>query len=128
MRGWWGERVFDKKIIDGKSADEWFRLGVEATDTAKKVEYYTKSLEMDPRSTTAWNNKGNALYERGRHEDVIACYDMAAEIDPAYAAVLCFKAVSLYKLMKYEKLMKYFGRASTIDPKYTVAWSEKVYV
>ena len=125
--GWWGERVFNKKIIDGKSANEWFQLGVKATDPTKEVEYYTKSLEIDPRSITAWNNKGSALDELGRYEDVITCYDIATEIDPVYAAVLCFKAVSLDKSKKYEKLMKYFDRASTIDPKYTFAGNEKIY-
>ena len=44
-----------------KTAKEWYNLGMEEKDPAKKVEYYTKCLEIDPKYVDAWYDKGFAL-------------------------------------------------------------------
>jgi len=36
-----------KKRIEEKTAEEWFELGLEEKDPKKKIEYYSKCLELD---------------------------------------------------------------------------------
>ena len=61
--------------IEGKTANEWFALGYEEKDPEKKVKYYSKCLELDPKHDAAWFNKGNALRKLGKNEEVIGGYD-----------------------------------------------------
>jgi len=51
--------LFGKK--KGKTAEDWFELGLEEKDPKKKIEYYSKCLELDPKDAVAWNNKGFAF-------------------------------------------------------------------
>ena len=54
MRGLFGKKK-------GKTAEDWFELGLEEKDPKKKIEYYSKCLELDPKDAVAWNNKGFAF-------------------------------------------------------------------
>ena len=97
---------FWKRKIDGKTAEEWFDLAYNEKDPKKKVEYYTKCLEIDPNYAYAWNNKGLALYKLGRYEEAIECYDRALQIDPDNAVAWTGKGVALGMLRRYEEAMK----------------------
>jgi len=74
-----------KKRIEGKTAEEWFELGLKEKDPKKQIEYYSKCL--DPKDAVAWHNKGLALYDLGRYEEAIRCYDKVLEIDPEDCAM-----------------------------------------
>ena len=59
------------KMIDGKTASEWFKLGYKAEDSLRKLEYYGYTTELDPKNGNAWNNRGWALSELKRYEEAI---------------------------------------------------------
>ncbi|MCL0095377.1 tetratricopeptide repeat protein, partial [Dehalococcoidia bacterium] len=80
------------KEKNAKTAEEWFNLGSKAKEPEKKVEYYTKALEIDPKNADAWNNKGDALYDLDKYEDAIHCYNKAREIKPQPSHVWLRKA------------------------------------
>jgi tetratricopeptide (TPR) repeat protein len=48
----------------------------------KALEYYDRALEINPKSSDAWNNKGVALYSLNRVDEALQCYSRALEIDP----------------------------------------------
>ena len=62
--------LFSKKI-EGKTAEEWFDLGLKEKDPKKQIEYYSNCLKLDPKDAVAWNNKGFALRNLGRYEEAI---------------------------------------------------------
>ena len=66
--------LFGKK--KGKTAEEWFDLVRKEKDAKKKVEYYSKCLELDPKYADAWNNKGIAIRNLKRYEEVIGCHSI----------------------------------------------------
>ena len=109
----------------GKTADEWFNLGLEAQDLDKKVKYYTKALEIDPHNALAWYNKGYALGQLGRYEAAIHCYDKALEIDPKDALAWTNKGCGLHNLGRHEDAINCFDKALEIDPKDALAWNNK---
>jgi len=95
-----------RKKKEGKTAEEWFDLGNKEKDPEKKIEYYSKCLELDPKYADAWNNKGFALRESGRYEEALRCFDKAIEIDPEDADAWSHKGVTLHDLGEYEEAIK----------------------
>lgn len=44
-----------------------------------------KALKVYPNFVTAWNNKGNVLYNLGEKNDAISCYKKALALNPNYS-------------------------------------------
>ncbi len=77
------DKLFKKKI-EGKTAEEWYGLGVNETDPEKKIEYFDKVLALKPDFPGVWNLRGLELVILKRYEDAIASFDKALEIRPSY--------------------------------------------
>jgi len=73
-----------KKKIEGKTAEEWYRLATSETDPEKKIEYFDKVLKLKPDFAGVWNLRGLEYVILGRYEEAIASFDKALEIRPVY--------------------------------------------
>ena len=113
------------KKIEGRTAEEWFDLGYKEKDPKKKIEYFTKCLELNPKNKVAWEDKGYALRKLGRYEEAIRCYDRALEIDPRDAVAWYNKGIALDNLRRYEEAIRCYDKALEINPKYANAWNNK---
>ena len=60
----------------------------------------------------AWINKGKALYELGRPEEAIECFDKAIELDPKKASAWYNKGTALTSLGRPEEAIECFDKAS----------------
>ena len=88
------------KMIDGKTASEWFKLGYKAEDSLRKLEYYGYTTELDPKNGNAWNNRGTALVALKRYEEAIQSYDKAIELDPKKGNAWNNRGVALRQLKR----------------------------
>ena len=70
------------KRIEGKTAEEWYKLGLKSKNPEEEVGYYTKCLELNPKDANAWYFKAFTLSELGRYEEAIRCYDKALGCTP----------------------------------------------
>ncbi|MGB7531468.1 MAG: tetratricopeptide repeat protein [Halobacteriota archaeon] len=75
-----------------KTAEDWFDLGLKEKNPSKKLIYYTKCLELNPKNAHAWYNKGFALFNLEKYEGAIWCVDKALEINPTYEDALKLKS------------------------------------
>lgn len=73
-----------KKKVEGKTAEEWYALGVRETDPQKKIEYFDKVLKLKPDFAGVWNLRGLEFVVLKRYEEAIASFDKALEIRPVY--------------------------------------------
>ncbi|WP_321429008.1 tetratricopeptide repeat protein [uncultured Methanolobus sp.] len=71
-----------------KAAENWTKMADSAKTTEKQIEYYTKSLDVDPYNAEAWFKKGKALEKVGRFEEAKKSFDLAIEIDPDYQGLI----------------------------------------
>jgi tetratricopeptide (TPR) repeat protein len=78
---------------------------------------YEKDLEINPKNTTALNNKGVALAERKFNQEALECFDKILQIDPKDGAAWHNKGVILNNLRKHQEALKYYDQALTLDPK-----------
>ena len=62
-----------------------------------------------------WISKGNALYEQGKFNESITCYDNAIKLDPEFAAAWYNKGIALKKLGRDEESEQCFAKARELD-------------
>jgi tetratricopeptide (TPR) repeat protein/WD40 repeat protein len=65
----------------------WFELGyacAEAGRPEQALPAYSRCLQLDPKSKTAWNNRGVVYERRGELEKAAADYSRAIELDAKY--------------------------------------------
>ena len=51
----------------------------------KSLELYSKALEINPKSSVTWHNKGLTLIKAKRMDEAINCFDKAISIDKYYS-------------------------------------------
>ena len=73
-----------------------------------------KAIEINPENSTAWTNKGFALYSLNKYDEALAAYDKAIEINPRNEAAWYFKGDVLYKLNKSDKAGKAWDKQNDI--------------
>lgn len=66
-----------------KEAENWFNMGVKSQDPEKKLDYFSRSLELDPNNVSAWLKKGRILEDMGRFDEAKRSYDRATLLDPS---------------------------------------------
>lgn len=66
----------------------------------------------------AWNNKGLALYNLGKHKEAIACYDKALEMKQDYALAWYNRACSKVKIRDIENAIADLKKAIGINKDY----------
>ncbi|HLB72154.1 MAG TPA: tetratricopeptide repeat protein, partial [Candidatus Methanoperedens sp.] len=103
----------------GHKPEEFLVLGNTMYSSGKYEEaigYFNRSLEIDPRNSTAWNNKGLALSKLGRIDETISCYDKALEINSGDHVVLNNKGSALYKKGQINEAMQCYESALELRP------------
>ncbi len=73
--------------IDPECAEAWYYRGVayyhiNGKTTDFELESYEKALEIDPSYEKAWFAMGWALFDIGKYEEAIECFDKTLEINP----------------------------------------------
>ncbi|WP_455392045.1 tetratricopeptide repeat protein [[Eubacterium] cellulosolvens] len=53
-------------------------------DYKNALNYCNKALKIYPYFATAWNNKGNVLFNMGKKQDAVKCYKKALTFNPNY--------------------------------------------
>ena len=72
-----------------------------------------------------WNNKGAALYNQGRYDEAITCYNEALKINPQYAFAWYNKGNALDRQSKYDEAVKCYNEAINLNPQQAEAWGQK---
>jgi tetratricopeptide (TPR) repeat protein len=107
----------------GDNAMEYFNLGVKSSVTHKKIEYFTKALELNPALAAAYEKRGLLHYYQGNYDKVISDYHTYLDLAPAKAEDYRMLGMGYMKSGKYESAIYHFTQAMKIDPKLTSAYA-----
>ncbi len=77
-----------------------------------------KALAIKPDNDSAWNNRGNALYNLGRYKDAIASYDKALAIKPDKDSAWYGRACCFALQNQIEPAIENLAKAISLDNKY----------
>lgn len=107
----------------GGSAMDYFNLGVKSSVTRKKIQYFTKALELDPALAAAYEKRGLLHYFQGNYDKVIADYHSYLDLAPAKAEAYRMLGMGYLKSHKYEPAIYHFTQAINIDPDLTSGYA-----
>ncbi|MGB8217344.1 MAG: SNF2-related protein [Candidatus Methanoperedens sp.] len=113
------------RTIEGKSADEWFKLGIKAMEPEEQINCYNKALELNPRNEKVLHKKSYVLYKLGRYEDAVKCCKKELEINPENEIGWYNKGCALYKLEQYEGAIECYDKALKLNIKNEKALLDK---
>jgi len=106
-------------------ANEYFNKGLNATDLYQKIEFYSKSIELNPNYTDAYINKGITLDDLGKSEEAIKCYNKSIELNPNDSLAYNNKGITLDDLGKSEEAIKCYNKSIELNSNYSLAYYNK---
>ena len=71
--------------IEARNEAREDRLDAVEKLTDQAIKDYTKAIELDPRDTHAYYNRGNTYYKKGQYDQAIKEYTKAIELNPKLA-------------------------------------------
>ena len=101
------------------------RLGLLALHLGRPndaVDYFHRSLSIDPTDAVCLNNLGNVSRELGQLQAAISAYRQALELQPGYASALSNLADILASLDDHTKAVKSYRDLLSLQPDDAEAW------
>ncbi len=89
------------------------------------VAAFDRALALNPRDSSAWNNKGKVLRKLGRDAAAAACYEQAITINPRYGMALFNRANQLLHAKNPKEALVLYDRAVESEPSLCRAWANR---
>lgn len=105
--------------INEEHVDALYSLAGALAMSGKKhesIEWSDKAIQIYPRASKAWLNKGLALWETGRKDEGLDCVFRAISLEPDSVNILLMSGQMLELSSKYEGAYFCFNRVLHIDP------------
>jgi len=118
-------------VVGAQDAQEWFDRGSDAFDAgnyAKAIEYYTRTIDLNPEYAYAYNNRAWAYYFLGRYEEALADLTRTIELDPEDRINHYGRGVVYEQLGRYDEAIGDYTRAIELDPGYALAYNNRAWV
>lgn len=113
----------DKKIYAfDTSAAEYFDLGLKSSMIYKKINYFSKALELNPRFAPAYEKRGLHYYFQEKYDKVIEDFTHYIRLVPNKADAYRMLGMAYLKIGNYEKAIVNFDRAINLAPEMSAAF------
>lgn len=81
----------------GQEAREYLKLGLESSLACKKIDYYTRALQLEPTLAEAYEKRGLHYYFQGRLDRAIRDYTRVIELKPRQANAYQMRGLATLK-------------------------------
>jgi tetratricopeptide (TPR) repeat protein len=98
-----------RKLVAGKRFDYWVGCALEESNPAKKVQYCTRAIELNPTYVPAWGLKGTTLLDMQRYAEAIESFDQVLKLAPSPLAWYR-KGLCLYHLKQFDDAVQCFNK------------------
>lgn len=104
------------------NATEYFNLGLESSMVYKKIDYFSKALELNPRLAPAYEKRGLHYYFQEKYDKVIEDFTHYIRLVPNKADAYRMLGMAYLKVGNYEKAIVNFDRAINLAPEMSAAF------
>jgi tetratricopeptide (TPR) repeat protein len=112
----WSTHVPKVYAFDG-NALEYFDLGLKTSLAYKKINYFTKAIELNPRLAPAYEKRGLNYYFQGKYNEVIDDFTNYIRLVPNKADAYRMLGMAYLKVNNHEKAIVNFDKALDLEPK-----------
>ncbi|MHA2219527.1 MAG: tetratricopeptide repeat protein [Candidatus Hodarchaeales archaeon] len=122
------EKLESIKKEDEYTADDWFLRAyseAEEGNHEKAIDYYDKTIKLDPDYVNAYNNRGVSYDELEKYDRAIENFNKAIELKPEKADYYSNRGVSYRKLGKYERAIEDYDKAIELNPEEAVFYNNR---
>lgn len=88
----------------------------------KAIDYFEKSILIDPSQAMSYCNLGVSLFKRKEYQNALKNYDHAIKLKPDYFEAYRFKGITLKALKKLQEALECFKKAIEINPTFSSAF------
>ena len=106
-----------------EDAMDYFQRGLDGDTTRKKIEYFTKALELDPKLTVAYEQRDLLYYFQGKYDKVIQDYQRYLDLAPENAEAYRMLGLGYLKNGDYEPAIAHFTRAVELEPEHPAGYA-----
>ena len=120
--------IIPEGFIKRSESESWRVKGSSQYDNGNyndALEYYNKSIEIDPSFDRAWYDKGLALNKKGKYLQAIPCFEKAIEINSSNDYYWYAKGSSFYGLGMLDRAIQDYDKATEINWSNVNAWYAK---
>jgi tetratricopeptide (TPR) repeat protein len=103
-------------VAHGENAMDYYELGVKGSNTRKKIDYFTKALQLSPNLAAAYEKRGLLYYFQGKYDRMIQDYNKYLDLEPAKAEAYWMLGMGYLKSENYEPAINNFSLAVHLEP------------
>ena len=107
------------------SAQQWFELGVAATDHNDEIRFNTEAIRLNRKFPEAFYNRGVALHGNGDFDAALKDYTEAIRLKPDYAQAFNNRGTALDDKGDLDGALKDFAEAIRLQPDYADAFNNR---
>jgi tetratricopeptide (TPR) repeat protein len=104
--------------VHADEAMDYFDQARKGSVTRKKIELFTKALELNPKLAAAYEQRGLLYYFQGKYDKVIQDYQTYLDLAPEKAEAYRMLGLGYLKNGDYQPAIAHFTRAIELEPKH----------
>jgi tetratricopeptide (TPR) repeat protein len=109
--------------VHADDAMEYFNRGLKGSVTRKKIELFTKALELNPKLAAAYEQRGLLYYFQGKYDKVIQDYQTYLDLAPEKAQAYRMLGLGYLKSGDYESAIAHFTRSIELESQHPAGYA-----
>jgi tetratricopeptide (TPR) repeat protein len=108
-----------------QDALHFYELGLKSTMMNKKIHYFTKALELNPKLSAAYEKRGMLYYFQGKYTETLADFRKVADLHSTEAKAYRMLGLAYMKRGEHDTAIAHFTRAIELDHELASAYSHR---
>ena len=109
--------------LHADEATDYFNRGLKSSMTNRKIEFFTKALELNPKLATAYEQRGLLYYYQSKYDKVIQDYLAYVDVAPEKAGAYRMLGLGYLKNGDCERAIPHFARAIEMEPQHPAGYA-----
>ena len=106
----------------GQDATHFFNLGLESPMVNKKIHYFTKALELNPRLAMAYDKRGRLYYFKENYDKMMYDFYKFTTLRPSDPEGYTMLGLAHLRMDNLDVAIAKFSRAVKLEPKFASAY------
>lgn len=106
----------------GQDATHFFKLGLESSRVNKKIHYFTKALELNPRLAMAYDKRGRLYYFKENYSNMMHDFYKYTALRPSDPEGYRMLGLAHLRMGNLDVAIDKFSRAVQLEPKLASAY------